>query len=210
MHTLCYSPGACSLAPHILLEEIGEPFQLELVSTVDGSTRSAAHLRLNPKGRVPVLRCEHWALTETPAILLHLATSYPEAGFLPDSGRGVARAVEWSNWLSTVHASAVKQIWRPEGFSPDRAHHDSIVASGRASLAQSFALIDDRLQASAWMVEQSLSFADVYLLVFYRWACRMGLDMRTSYAAWTRHTLALSKRPAVQRALDTECISLWA
>ncbi len=70
--TLYYSPGACSLAPHIALEEIGLPFSLMLVSTTNGVTRTPGHLRLNPKGRVPVLVTGDSVLTEVPAILVHL------------------------------------------------------------------------------------------------------------------------------------------
>jgi glutathione S-transferase len=84
-HTLYYSPGSCSLAPHIVLEEIGLPYSLSLASTSDGTTRSEAFRRLNPKGRVPVLVSGDFVLTEAPAILLHLALSNPSAGLVPAS-----------------------------------------------------------------------------------------------------------------------------
>ena len=93
MNTLHYSPGACSLAPHILLEEIGHPFTLKLVSSSDGSTRRPEYLKLNPKGRVPVLTCKDFALTEAPAILLHLAMSNPQAGLLSSEPDGLARSI---------------------------------------------------------------------------------------------------------------------
>ena len=210
MRTLYYSPGACSLAPHILLEEIGEPFALRLVSTADGETRSAQHLRLNPKGRVPVLTCDDWVLTEAPALLFYLATSHRHLALLPESAQGQARASEWSNWLSgTVHSVAIKQVWRPETFSSDPLHHASIVASGKHNLTQAFDLIEARLAVSEWVVSNRYSYVDVYLLVFFRWGNRIGFDMRSGYPAWTRHTERISVRPAVGRALNTEQISLW-
>ena len=106
-YTLYYSPGSCSLAPHIVLQELGLPFTLKLVSTSDGATRSPAHLRLNPKGRVPVLTFGEAVLTEAPAILLHLALADPGQTLLPFAPDGLVRCVEWFNWLSgTVHSGA--------------------------------------------------------------------------------------------------------
>jgi glutathione S-transferase len=128
MNTLHYSPGACSLAPHIVLEEIGLPFTLKLVSTSDGSARQPGHLKLNPKGRVPVLTCKDFVITEAPAILLHLAMSNPQTGLLPSEPDGLARSIEWFNWLSgTVHSIAIRQAWWPETFTADASQHAGIV-----------------------------------------------------------------------------------
>ena len=88
-HTLYYSPGACSLAPHIVLEEIGVAFSLVLASTSDGTTRSPEYLRVNPKGRVPALSIGDSVITEAPAILLHLALSNPHSGLLPSIPDGL-------------------------------------------------------------------------------------------------------------------------
>ena len=83
--TLFYSPGACSLAPHIVLEEIGQPFSLVLVSTDRGETHTPEFLSVNPKGRIPVLVTGNTVLTEAPAILLHLAVVNPGAGLIQNS-----------------------------------------------------------------------------------------------------------------------------
>jgi glutathione S-transferase len=208
--TLYYSPGACSLAPHIVLEEIGLPFSLSLVSTGDGGTRTPEHLRLNPKGRVPVLVTGDSVLTEVPAILLHLALSHSGAALLADSQEGLVRSIEWFNWLSgSVHAVAVRQVWRPETFTHDPAQHDAIMAKGKENLASAFALIEERMQHAAWAVGDHYSVVDAYLLVFYRWGNRMGFNMREKYPAWTGHTLRVLERPAVTRALSREEISVW-
>ncbi len=117
IYTLHYSPGACSLAVHIALEEVGAPFELTLASTSDGTTQLPAHLRLNPKGRVPVLVTGDSVLTEASSILIFLAATYPAAQLLDASPDGLARSVEWCNWLSgSVHAVAVRQVWRPASF----------------------------------------------------------------------------------------------
>ena len=130
--TLYFSPGACSLAPHIVLEEIGLPFELSHSSTSDGSTHTPEYLRMNPKGRVPVLVTGNSVLTEAPAILLHLAISNPDQKLLSGIPDGLVRSIEWFNWLSgTVHAVAIRQVWRPESFTDTRAQHEDIVAKGK-------------------------------------------------------------------------------
>jgi glutathione S-transferase len=189
--TLYYSPGACSLAPHIALEEIGLPFDLAQVSTSDGSTHTAKHLKLNPKGRVPVLVTGDSALTEAPAILVHLAMQHPDKQLLASTPDALVRSMEWCNWLSgTVHAVAIRQVWRPESFT-DLPH------------------IEARLAKTDWAVGERYSVVDPYLLVFFRWGNRIGFDMRGHCAAWTQHTLRVIERPATARALATENISVW-
>lgn len=207
---LCYSPGACSLAPHIVLEEIGKPFDLSLVSTADGSTRSAAHLKLNPKGRVPVLVNGSFVLTEAPAILLHLVQTNPASNLMPTSIEAHTRAVEWLNWLSGgVHSIPVKQIWRPETFTDDTAQHAAIVAKGHVNLLAAFDLVEAKLATSTWALGDAYSVVDAFVIVFYRWGNRMDHDMSKLFPNWTRHTMAMLDRPAVQRALKSEEISVW-
>ena len=208
-YTLFYSPGACSLAPHILLEETGQVFDLKLVSSSTGATRRPEHLRINPKGRVPVLADGDWVLTEAPAILLHIALGHPE--FLPTEPDGLPRAIEWLNYLSgTVHSVSVRSIWRTENFSDDPAARETIVAKGRETLRANFAFIENRMDGRDYAVADAYSFVDPFLLVIFRWGNRMGVDMAGTYPAWTRHARALEARPAVQRTIAKEGISLWA
>lgn len=210
-HLLYYSPGACSLAVHIVLEELGLPFSLELVSTSDGTTQSPKYLRVNPKGRVPVLVSGDFVLTEAPAILMYLAATDPVAKLAPASPEGMARAAEWFNWLSgSVHAVAVRQVWRPETFTTDVADYASIVEKGRESLGSAFGLIEEKLLSAQWAVGSAYSVVDPYLMVFYRWGNRMGFDMTDRYPHWTLHTRLLIERPAVQRAVAKESISVWS
>jgi glutathione S-transferase len=147
--TLYYSPGACSLAPHIVLEEIGKPFELQLVSTSSGATRSLDYLKINPKGRVPVLVTNGTILTESPAILLYLALSNPDSHLLPNDPESIARSVEWLNWLSgTVHAVAIRQIWRAEDFTSDETRISEVVNNGKRNLVSAFAYIETRMADS--------------------------------------------------------------
>ena len=215
-YRLYYSPRACSLAAHIVLEEIGVPYELELVSSRgerEGAGTATPEWRaVNPKGRIPALAPVPGSsggapelLTETPAILLFLAQSHPEAGLLPQDPASVARAIEWMNWLSgTMHAMAWGQIWRAQRFSDDEGALPSIRARGLASLADHHAYIDRLLtEAGGWALPSGYSFVDPYLLVFYRWGERLDLPMR-DYPAWSALTDRLLARPAVQRVLERE------
>jgi glutathione S-transferase len=208
--TLYYSPGSCALAPHIALEEIGAPFALVLVDTDQGEGRTPEFRRINPKGRVPVLVENNFLLTEAPAILLHLAMSHSGAGLMSSSGTGLVRTVEWFNWLSgSVHAVAVRMIWRPYDFTIDTSQTDVVMAKGKELLADSFNMINERLQPSEWALDDLYSIVDIFLLVFYRWGNRMKIDMKADYPVWTEHTHRMLERPAVIRALAQENISVW-
>jgi glutathione S-transferase len=207
---LYFSPGACSLAVHIVLEEIGAPYSLERVSVPDGATQSPAFTALNPKGRVPVLVVGDTVLTEAPAILSCLALSHPPSRLLPTDPEPLARCLEWFNWLSgTVHAVAFAQIWRPQRFVADHALVNPVTTQGRDNVLEAFAMIEAKLRDRRWAVADRYSCVAPFLLVFYRWGNRIGLDMRDRYPAWTAHAGAVGARPAVQAALSQEGITVW-
>src|SRR5690242_15691269 len=121
MLKLYHSPGACSLAPHILLEELGLPYELELVSIPAGKTKTAEYLAINPKGRVPALVTEEGeVLTEVPAVSWYLAQLGTSPVLFPHNRLAAARCLEWFNWLSgTLHAMAFGQFWNPQRFLSD-------------------------------------------------------------------------------------------
>lgn len=134
-----------------MLEEIGLPFQLAHVSTADGATHTAKHFKLNPKGRVPVLVAGDSVLTEAPAIPVHLAMQHPDKKLLSSTPDTPMRSMEWCNWLSgTVHAVAVRQVWRPELFTDMPAQHEAIATKGKKNLADAFSHIGARLASAAW------------------------------------------------------------
>ncbi|MEZ5730651.1 MAG: glutathione S-transferase family protein [Hyphomicrobiaceae bacterium] len=211
--TLFASPGSSSLAAHIVLQEIGAPFELTLISHhgEGAGTHKPEFQKMNPKGRVPVLTDGTFVLTESAAILIHLASQHQDAGLMPAGPDGLVRAVEWFNWLSsTVHAVAVRMIWRADFFSDDPATHPAIVSKGREHLANAHALIEQRIQDRDFAVGNAYSIVDPCLLGYFRWGNRMKLDMAGSFPAWTAHARRLEARPAVQRALAAEKVSLWA
>ena len=209
MQTLYWSPGACSIAPHIALEEIGEPYRLERVTIDQQGTAevltSRDYLTINPKGRVPVLTIEDRVLTEAPAILTYLARRHPEAGLLPDHPESEARCFEWMNWLTTaVHAVAFGQIVRPQRFVADIKDYPAVIAKGRENLAKAFAFIEAQHRDKDWAIRGRYSIADAYLLFFYLGAKRAGVPMRERYPIWSKISERTLQRPAVQRVLAQE------
>jgi len=221
MHRLFYSPGACSLAPHIVLEEIGQPYEVERVSASglhEGEmTGKPAWKAINPKGRVPALsgvpgRIGGQAdlLTEVSAILFYLARCHPAAGLLPTDPAGEARCLEWMNYLSAnTHAMAYGQIWRPLRFVSDERDAPAVKAKGEQNVREQYDYVEKLLaDGRDWAVPGGYSIADPYLFVFFRWGRRIGIDMASAYPAWTKLGLRIAERPAVRRAMGQEGIDL--
>jgi len=209
------------MAAHIVLEEIGEPYDLVLVSSrgqMGGEgTTSATWLAQNPKGRVPALSGVQGRiggsenlLTELHAILFYLARTHPQSHLLPSDPAGEARAIEWMNWLaSNVHAMAYGQIWRANRFVADERDFAAVQTKGHHNLREQYAYIERLLgDGREWALPDGYSVVDPYLLVFYQWGGRVGLDMKSAYPAWRKLTDKTLERPAVQRVLADENISL--
>lgn len=212
-HVLYYSPGACSLAAHIVLEELGIPYRLELVSVSDGATLREPYLRINSKGRIPALAIEgeERVLTELPAILDYLAHCDPAGRLLPGSGAlPQARRQEWLAWLAGwVHGVGFGLLWRPARFDADPSHYDALHAMGRRTIEAAFQDIERRLaDGRQWAAAEGYSAVDSFLLVLFRWGNKIGLAMRRDYPAWAALSDRLAQRPAVRRALEKEGISI--
>jgi glutathione S-transferase len=211
MLKLYYSPGACSLAPHILLEELDLRYTLELISIAEGKTQSSEYLAVNPKGRVPALLTgEGELLTELPAISWYIAQQAGTPALFPHDGLATARCFEWFNWLSgTLHAMAFGQFWRMQRFVADENMFPKVKEKGLENILDCYAFIERCLADRHWAVGNAYTAVDPFLLVFYRWGNRIGLSMRRDYPQWTAHAERVHARPAVQRALQQEGIVVW-
>ncbi len=203
MIALYHSPGACSLAPHIALEEAGAAFEPRRVAIAAGDHKKPDYLAINPHGFVPALEVDGTVITENIAVLTWIAASYPEAGLLPfGEPLALARCLQRMAFLSSSLHIAFAQTWRAERFTPDESAHAAIVAGGRARIQAYFDEIETALSASDYFAGDRYSLADPYLFVFFRWGNRIGLDM--SQPAWAAHSRRLLARPAVRRALERE------
>lgn len=214
-YKLYHSPGACSLAAHVVLEELGVPFETVRIVVADGANRAPEYLAINPRGRVPALEVQDasgtWVLTEVVAILVFLARQYPEARLLDEDPRRFARLLEWLTWLaSTVHQTGVRAILRPERFTDEEGGRASVVARGRGVVGAALEDIENRLPASGYALGAEFTVLDAYLLVFYRWGNRTGFDVRGRCPKFAAVMDLVRARPAVQRVIEREGIGIDA
>lgn len=202
---LFYSPGACSLACHILLHEAGAKHDAVPVALKDGEQFRPDYLAINPKSKVPALaRDDGTVLTEMPAISYWIAASYPQAGLMPKDAEGVARAIEWLNWMSgTVHNGGFTRILRAERFVGDPAHAQAAAEKAKADTAKYIDQMEERMAGHDHALGEHYCFADPMLYVLTRWVSRAGksLDQLPALKAFNAR---MEARPAVQATLKAE------
>lgn len=201
---LYYSPGACSLACHIALEEIGVPYTAQRVEIMKGENKEAAYLSVNPAGLLPALAEDGSVLTEASAILISLALSYPEAHLLP---RDPARVFEWLSWFASSLHPMYGLLWRPERFTDEEAMRKNLSGGAKQRIAPLYDRMADRLGRQSYLAGETFTLADAYGIVFFRWANRVGIPIAGNLQDWARR---IEARPAVQRVLALEGISLWS
>jgi len=208
---LYYAPTACSIAPHIALEEAEIPFDAKAIDLAKSDQTSPEFLKVNPAGRVPALSVDGRVVTEVPALLTYIAGLNPEAGLIPPLGTlEFARCFEWLGFLSsTVHVSYA-QFRRPARFlSEGSPCWDELSAEGLARTIAVYREVERRLRAGReWAAGDHYSIADMYLFPFYTWAWRLEFDIAAECPAWTRLFNHLKARPAVQRAVAREGLTV--
>ena len=206
MLTLYYSPGACSLAPHIVLEELGEPFAAKRTVIAEGQNRTPEYLALNPSGQVPTLTVDDKVLTQNVAIMTYLAHRQPAKQLLPSDALEAAQVVSLMAFLaSTVHP-AYGRFFRPVRATADEKAHEGVKATAKEAIKGYYADIEKRLAGHDYAVGKGYTTADAYLYVFYRWGSRLDLPM-AEHKAWTAHAERVRARPATGRALADEGLS---
>lgn len=207
---LWLSPGACSLAPHILLHEIGADFEAVLTPVSDGAHLTDEFVRLNPKRRVPVLGIDDEVITELPAIVTAISNMKPELLLIGARPYQTVRVYEWMNWLSgTLHGQGFGGFWRPHRFSDDASAHEGIKAKAARTIEECFESIESKLNGP-FSTGGSFTAVDPFLLVFYRWGWRIGTDMSQRYPKYSEFARVLMQRPSVSAAFRAEKISLDA
>jgi glutathione S-transferase len=206
MLTLFYTPGACSLAPHIVLEESGEKYEKHAVDMAKGEQRSEAYLKINPQGRVPALRLDDGeSLTENTAILPYLGKRF---GLWPTETIAEAKALSLIGFFAASVHPAHAHFGRPERYAADTAAYATIKETGLKTFHGYLKQIDAMLAGRDWL-SQTYSVLDPYALVFYAWGMRRELPVGEleHYTAFKDRMLA---RPAVRRVAEEEKIKLAA
>lgn len=208
---LFYHPGNASMAPHCVLEEIGQPFELAFVDRAHNAHKSADYLQLNPNGLIPVLVDGDLVLYETAAICLHLADTHPGSKLAPELGTAErAQCYKWLMWCTNTLQASLLLYFYPErwvdagnttGAAQVKAHAESRIIGLLDQL-------ENQLIASGgpWFMGDSYTVLDPYVMMLCRWTRGFASPARDlpQLGPYLQRVLA---RPAVQRALQSEGLS---
>ena len=202
MLTLFYTPGACSLASHIVLEESGEKYEAKKVDLAAGEQRTEAYLKMNPLGRVPVLKLDNGEpLTENTAILPYLGKRF---GLWPKDAAAEANALSLMGFFASSVHPAHAHVGRPERYSDDTSAYAGIKDKGLKTFHELLKQVDGMLAGREWFSD-GYSVVDPYGLVFYTWGVRRELPM-AELKNYTAHKDRVIKRPAAARVVEEEKI----
>ncbi|MET0858937.1 MAG: glutathione transferase GstA [Telluria sp.] len=196
---LYFSPGACSLSPHIILQEAGLPFTTEKVNIRKRLTAGGADfMAINPKGYVPALELDNGTiLTEGPAIVQYIADQAPDKQLAP--AQGSAEHYELLEWLNFV-GTEIHKNYSPL-FNP--AASDDAKTAARAALTRRFGFVEQRLSGRDYLVGGRFSVADAYLFTVTNWAAVVQLDL-APFPSLQAFQARIAARPAVQQAMRDE------
>ncbi len=196
---LYYSPGACSLSPHIVLHEAGLAFTPVLASTKSHKLQDGTDFySINPLGYVPVLELDDGTrLREGPAIVQYLADQAPQKNLAPAHGTLARyRLQEWLNFIGTEIHKGFSPLFKPdtpEDYKP----------LARAGLVKRLEWVDGELAGKDYLMGEHFSVADAYLFTVTNWAQHVGLDI-AHLQHLTAYRERVAARPAVQAALQAE------
>jgi glutathione S-transferase len=196
---LYFSPGACSMSPHIVLLEAGLPFEIERVNLANKQTAAGADFRAtNPKGYVPALVLDNGELlTEGPAIIQYIADQVPEKKLAPAFGT-MARyhLMETLNFITTELHKGFSPLFKPH--MPDEAKK-----MAREVLALRLSVVAEQLNGKPYLMGDQFTVADAYLFTVLSWTGRVDFDL-SPWPVFKEYRERIAARPAVQAALAAE------
>ena len=204
---LHYHPSNASFTPHVLLREIGLPFELVLVDRENGAHKRPEYLKLNPNGTIPVLVDGPLVMYETAAIALHLADRHPTAGLAPAlQSDERAHFYKWMAWLTNTLQARLMHYFYPERLVEDPAAAAQVKRRAEADVLALLQQVDDQLAShgGSWLLGDHHSAADPFAFMLCRWTRNFaGTKARdfTHIAPWLQR---VHQRPAVLAAFETE------
>ncbi|PVE25721.1 glutathione transferase GstA [Microvirga sp. KLBC 81] len=196
---LYYSPGACSLAPHIVAHEAGLEIEFDRVDLNTQTTASGRRFgKINPKGSVPALALQDGeVLTEVSAILEYLADHVPDRRLLPKSGSMERyRVQEWVGFIGTELRKGFDLLW--DGLMPDAARRLAV-----QYLQRRLSYLDSCLAGRSYLVGDEFTVADAYCFTILNWTRFHRIDL-SEYVAVQAFMQKVSNRPMVRKAMEAE------
>jgi glutathione S-transferase len=196
---LYYSPGACSLSPHIVARELGIPVEFKKVNVKDKTIEGGGdYSKINARGYVPALELDNGqVLTEGPAIIQYLADQKPETGLAPKNGSMERyRLQEWLNFLTSEIHKGFSPLFKPN--TPEEYKKIS-----KDNLAARFDWLDKQLAGKDYLTGKAFTVADAYLFVLLNWTKFQSIDLNRWPNLAAFHA-RVGARPKVQEALQFE------
>jgi len=196
---LYFAPGACSLSPHIVLEEAGIAADTEQVNNQEKKTKTGKdYWTVNPKGQVPALQLDNGEmLTEGPVIVQYLADQKPASGLVPPPGTIERyRVQEWLNFITSELHKSFGPIFRPT--TPD-----AYKTISRENLGKRFDWLDKQLAGKQYLMGDKFTVADAYLFTVLRWSPRVEIDI-SKWPNLKAYFDRVAARPKVQAAMKAE------
>ncbi|MEH6443079.1 MAG: glutathione S-transferase family protein [Oceanospirillaceae bacterium] len=178
MYQLYYYPGNASIAPHMMLEALGVPYELVLVDRSSNAQKSPQYLKLNPTGRIPTLIDTSITHQESPlvvfestAICLHLLDQHPQSSLIPEIGNPLrSQFHQWLMYLNNTVQAELMLYFYPEKYTSDQHSVDAIQKMAEARVTQMFILLDQQLHKNTFLVGDQLSVCDFFLVMVANWA----------------------------------------
>jgi glutathione S-transferase len=195
--TLYAAKGSCSTATHIALEEAGADYVVVKIDTSAGDQRKPEFLKINPKGRVPVLVTNHGPLTENVALLLYVAQTHAHANLAPlGDPFALAKLNAFNSYLSsTVHVAHAHKM-RGSRWTDNAVAIETMKSKVLQNMTDCAVVIENEYLAGPWVMGQKYSIGDCYLHVITGWMIGDGVDMK-QFPKLSAHRAAMLARPAV-------------
>ncbi len=215
MIQLHHYPSTASMIPHIVLEEMGIPYELVLVDRARDAHKSPAYLQLNPNGLLPALTDGNLVMYETAAICLHLCDTHPQAGLAPAVGT-VERAhfYKWLMWLTNTLQPALITYFYPDRYVAEgnATGAAEVKACAQARVGDLLAQLDAelaRVQGQStgtvfWFMGANYTLLDAYIFTVCRWTRNFSSLPARNYANLGPYLQRMLTRPAVQRVIAQE------
>ncbi len=206
MLKLYYAANSCALATHIVLEEVGADYSTQRIEFAKEQQKSPEFLKINPKGRVPALVTDKGILTETPAMLVYVAQSFPAAGLAPMADPfAFARMQSFNAYLcSHLHVAHAHRMRGHRWVDADDAH--SIAAMKRKvpeTVGGAFEMIERDMLTGPWVMGDTYTICDPYLFTLAQWLEKDGVDL-ARVPRVVDHRRRMSERLAVKKAIAEE------
>jgi glutathione S-transferase len=202
---LYYSQGACSLSPHIVLEELGMPYTAQQLEMSKGENERPEFLKLNPMGAVPVLELPNGeAITEGVAIVQYLADLKPEMNLAPRNGTFErVRCQEWLNFISTELHKSVGALFSPQSYASAPAAVEEVKKNLVEMAGKKLDIANLKLGVKKFVLGDTYSVADAYLFTIFTWTNYVGLKT-DQWPNLVAHSKRMMERPAVRRVMQME------